>query len=1513
VERPEFDVFLSYSSADQPAVEELARRLKRRGIRPWFDSWYLIPGAPWQPAILDALARSASCAVFIGPGAAGKWQNEEMDAAIDRRVSTGADSFRVIPVLLPGAQRSKGGGLPGFLGRATWVEFRARLDDEEALRRLVCGIRGVEPMWGPGAAVAEGACPYRGLQAFGVGDAGLFFGRKTLVKELLERLRPDRPDDAGPAAPAPRDGGGAERFLAIIGPSGSGKSSLARAGLVSRLQDEGWPAVICRPGADPLESLAQALATVRPLSPSALRELIRDLAADPQMLHLSATLPPGGGGPGSVGRLVVLVDQFEELFTTCADETKRQALIANLLYAATAAGGRTMVLLTLRADFYGRCAAYRELASALERRQKLVGPMSAEELRSAIEEPARLTGCEIEPGLVELLLAEVKGRPGYLPLLQHVLFQLWQQRRGRSLTVEAYRRIGSLDGALEQRAEEVYRSLPETRQQVCRKVLLRLVQPAPGGEDTRLRVALDELLPAAEVAGAPARLGEIETVIQALADSRLLTTGTAGKVGAGQRPFVELAHEALIAGWPRLREWIAGDREALLLRRELDEAASQWEARGRDPGDLYRGARLAQAEEWAEQRRGELTRREEEFMAASTAWRDEDRRRELEQAERLREVQRLRADAEHRRAEEERERAEEQGRRAEEEHRAARRLARQAFALAVLLGLTIGLAFVAWWLKGRADESRRAAIVRGVLNQIPTLLESDPTLGLLLSIEAQRRAPQAEEVHAAAEAALRRSLAASGGRPAGDSAVQLATGGPDQRFLATWGADGAVRVWDLLVADPVSQPFVLPPPAAASSPARLASPHPPDPVAALALDPRGRWLVAAVKDGGAYLRHLPPGDKPGEGVLWLAHEDWVFAAAAPFSPDGRWLATMRNGEPVLRDLDALTSSAGPGSQPSFLSLSTPMVFSRDGSWLALGGRGGTVMTLDLRAASPATAGRVLPGRVGEVAALVFSPDGNRLAGSGRGEPESVRVWTLAGGPGGRHREAPQIYDGCEGPLLKLSFSPDGGKLLGQTAMGSCLWRSSGDDPPGRPVLLPATFEAAFSPDGRLMALARRDGGVLLWDLETGQASTDRRLQEVSARTVAISPRGRWLALGGEGESAVLVELGSTDRPAIVLHGHKRPIQRVGFAADERWLIVQGTDEAPRLWDLRNGNPVAESEPAVSPYPAAVELRAAFPADAQGPRLISPGGRWLAGGRRGGGLYLWSLRDLAAPAPQLLDGLSGQVNALAFNQDDSWLAAGDTGGDAFFWPLPNPGTGTRLPVRDAGGVSALAFSPNGRWLATAAADEAAAIHLWDWERKSTAWWAPRALEQHHARVNALTFDASGSWLATGGMDRRILLWDLRGLTAWAEGEPPHETLSTEQDEVLALAFGPDRPGQPDPRWLAAVERGGTVKLWALSGSPPKASAGVVLERGLGVIPGLAFSADGRFLRAVDLGGSIWRFDLDVGHLVKLACVRAGRNLTEEEWAKYFDQEPYRATCAATLADSRERRGRGLTAR
>jgi hypothetical protein len=348
-----------------------------------------------------------------------------------------------------------------------------------------------------------------------------------------------------------------------------------------------WRVAICRPGSNPLESLAVQvrIATGREPSNEALRDLIDDLKKHSNALHLFTRQALANADPQA--RLVVLVDQFEEVFTLCADAALRQALIANLLYAATVAGGQTVVVLTLRADFYEKCAEDPELAAALEDHQRLVSPMSEDELRRAIERPAQLVGCELEPGLTEILLQDAEHQAGALPLLQDALRELWEKRDGRRLTNTAYRKIGGLEGALEKRANAVLDGFNPTEQEFCRRIFLRLIQPGEGTEDTKRRARIKDLAPATQAGEA------LERVLKRLVDARLITADWDGQ--PHEEGTIEVAHEALIRGWKELRKWINADREGLRTRHRLSEAARQWNGDGRNSSDLYSGTRLAVA------------------------------------------------------------------------------------------------------------------------------------------------------------------------------------------------------------------------------------------------------------------------------------------------------------------------------------------------------------------------------------------------------------------------------------------------------------------------------------------------------------------------------------------------------------------------------------------------------------------------------------------------------------------------------------------------------------------------------------------------------------------------------------------------------------------------------------------------------------------------------------------------------------------------------------------------------
>ncbi len=559
-----------------------------------------MPGEPWQDALEEALDQSRTCAVFLGPSGLGPWENEEMRVALDERVRT--PEFRVIPVLLPDTPMPERGRLPRFLSRLRWVDFRKGMEDTHAFYLLTSGIKGVPPV--PPPDVSEDGCPYRGLQPFHEEHAEFFFGREALTQWLVEGLRPST------------GSGQASRFLAVIGPSGSGKSSAVRAGLIPALRkgvlpgSEAWTILVMTPGVHPLEELAAYLAP--PLSGQGdgmakkMLQLQDELRADPRTLHAEVRLALAEKAPTAC--ILIVVDQFEELFTLCRDEEERGRFLDNLLYASGIVQGRTAVVIAMRADFYAQAAAYSELADRMADHQVLVTPMEETELRQAIEAPAQRVGLAFAPGLVDIILDYALGEPGALPLLEHALLQLWERRQGRRLTFEAYREVGGVDGAIARRAEEEYAALPPKQQAEARRILLRLVQPGEGTEDTRRPALWSELVPGPEQAPA------VDDVIQRLANARLLTTGRDSPTG---EELVDVAHEALIRGWPRLRVWLDEDRAGLRTQRRLTERARDWERLSRDPGALYRGVHLAQAIEWAEDHAGEMAPLEREFLAAS--------------------------------------------------------------------------------------------------------------------------------------------------------------------------------------------------------------------------------------------------------------------------------------------------------------------------------------------------------------------------------------------------------------------------------------------------------------------------------------------------------------------------------------------------------------------------------------------------------------------------------------------------------------------------------------------------------------------------------------------------------------------------------------------------------------------------------------------------------------------------------------------------------------------------------
>jgi DNA-binding SARP family transcriptional activator/WD40 repeat protein len=413
-----------------------------------------------------------------------------------------------------------------------------------------------------------GVCPYKGLAFFDRADADYFFGRERLVTDLIARLVDST-------------------VVGILGPSGIGKSSLLRAGVLPALSSgilpgsARWHQVLIRPGPLPCSQLARALAGDR------LCQVVEQLS------------------PGE--RIVVAVDQFEELFAVCQVENERVSFLEDLVAAACDPERRAILLVALRADFYGRLASYPRFGDLVSASHVLVGPMDSDGLTRAVEQPAARAALELEPGLADALVSDVVGETGGLPLLSTALLELWRAREGGVLRYGSYRRSGGVRGAVARLAEDAYTRLGEREQRHARTVMLRLAS-GDAERPVRRRVPLTEL----------ERLDGAEPVIAALTKARLLT------VSDGE---VELSHEALLHEWPRYRIWLDEDSVGRRLHGHLSHSAREWEATGHDPGDLYRGARLTGALDWAGQHSYELAPIERRFLTASRRHADHTARR----------------------------------------------------------------------------------------------------------------------------------------------------------------------------------------------------------------------------------------------------------------------------------------------------------------------------------------------------------------------------------------------------------------------------------------------------------------------------------------------------------------------------------------------------------------------------------------------------------------------------------------------------------------------------------------------------------------------------------------------------------------------------------------------------------------------------------------------------------------------------------------------------------------------
>lgn len=1276
--------------------------------------------------------------------------------------------------------------------------------------------------------------PYRGLFHFGPEDAELFFGREVFVAELVQATQ-------------------THNFIPVLGASGSGKSSVVFAGLIPKLQQLGhWQFTHFRPGAirtkeghstvDPFYALATALVplyepklntTDQLAQASKLAEYLRngEVLLGDMITKFQQNYPQH--------RLLVIADQFEELYTLCQDETLRRHFLDILLdsiHSPLAPAKSPLVLvMTMRVDFLGNALSYPAFADVMRQRQIQIRSMNRKELLQVIEKPAQKRGVMFETGLAERILDEVEDKPGSLPLLEFALTSLWLERRGNQLTHKAYEEIGEVKGALTKYAEQKYSDLDPNQQEQARRIFVQLVRPGEGTEDTR-RLATK------------AELGEARwSLVKQLADERLVVTSR----NAAEQETVEVVHEALIRNWQQLRQWMKESRSFRVWQERLRVAMKQWEGSSakKDKDALLRGATLEEAKQWIRDHPDDISQKAKNFIQESQKQQEYQKRRLI------------------------------------------------FFVILFLLLIFVTVGNLLW----SQEQQTRTVLARSLINQAELTRKPDNNLQLsvALAIEAIKQSPSeaAEELMYNALPLLPRSkppitkhksgvnviafspkgtyLVTAGfksiAKPEGNPDLPVNTClwettsdkplngksdncvehkdnvnavafSPDEKYLATASLDGKACVWETI------------------SIKKIACIDPPNEngikvgANAVSFSPDGKYLAIAKADGKVFVLET----NGYNSINSMKHEGSVLAMT--FSVDGQYLVTASlDGTAYLwRDWKSPNSGMKPVKRTHSTAV-TDVAFSPDSKYLATTS-GRTAQVWKINSDNSVELFKVLKKHDRGILAVTFSQDGQYLATASL--DGIAYLWRDWKNPSNKNLVVPLRHGG---PVTDVAFSPDSKYLATASSDNSArVWDATNGNEFTRLIHRDEVNAIAFSPDKKfLLVTASLDGTARVWELNSDRTVALMR-HNAKVNAMALSYDGRHIATASN-DKTVRIWSATSGYQELVLRPLEGAVMAVTFSQNGEYLAAVSSNNKGKnvtVWNVVSGRKIWQSPPeqnidsvAFSPDGKYLATTSSYIAELwsilTGNKLhirtmehkqyiisvvFSQDSKYLVTASRDNTACVWDVSTGQKVMPSCLEH-SAFVEAVAFSQDKDrkLLATASRDGKVKVSQIP----GKELNELSLyWPVTSVVFSPNSQYLVTVSNDNI--VRVWEATKKNE---KPTATIKHVAPVTAVSFSPDGKYLATASKDSTVRVWETT-----SDKKPPVETIKHEEP-VTAVAFSSDGKNQ-------------YLRLATTSGKIVR------------VLP-------------------FWRQEQE---LIRDACAHLTENLTQKEWNQYVgDEETYQPTC------------------